>query len=328
MYQPGRFRFIVNFRKLGVIVVLCLIAVICSLMYIRDNIIEKKEFVHDVTDLSKNYEAVEEIQEALKKRQETDIMPAEVITTLKDGTPRVAIVFDGMTDYPTTAKILDVLKKHNAEAVFFLEGENAADVPAVIKLINDAGQGIGNYTYVGLAAVEKSSTERQLQEMCRTQKVITMNNPSAPTLFRAPRSVYTDDLLKSVRAAGLEYAVKENVRFKPGTLHNQEEANAYAASIANGSIVAVACNRPVEKLVTDPLAVNEKPAVDMKPTIKEDKSAAVPARLDLPAELDLLLTALEQRGVKVVLVNQFRKIYYIPADGAAVQNSSQEGAAK
>lgn len=317
-----------DYKKLGLIVFTALAVLVGSLIFIRDNIIEKKEFVQDITDLSKNYEALEEINEAATKRQEPDLKPVEVITTLQDGSPRIAIVFDGMPDYPTTAGLLDVLKKHKAEAVFFLEGENAADVPSVINIIRGAGQEIGNYTYVGLAAMEKCSVERQLTEICRTQKVIAMHDPIQPTLFRAPRTVYTDDLLKSLRAAGLEYAVKENVRYQPGTVHNQAEANAYVSAIANGSIVAIAANRPVEQKPADPMVLNEKPAIDMKPTIKDNNPAPVVPKLDLPEEVDMLLTALDQRGVAVVFVNQFRKIHYIPANIGVPNDNKKEALIK
>ena len=313
-----------SYKKLGFMAVLVLLLIAGALVYVRDHVIEKTEFIPDITDLTKNYLAEDEIREALEKRSDADIEPAEVITTLQDGTPRLAIVFDGMPDRPMAAKILDVLAKHKVGAVFFLEGENVADEPEVIKLIRQAGQEVGNFTYVGLAALEKRSPEEQIREICRGQKAVTMNDPLAPTLFRAPRTVYTDELLKSVRAAGLEYAVKENVRFRPGSLHNQEEADAYAAGIANGSIIAIPVDPPVEQKSDDPVVHEEKPAVDMKPTIKDEKPNPPIAREELSQELDLLLTALEKQGKEIIYVNQFRKIHYIPA-GLPLQVNEEGG---
>lgn len=312
-----------NFKKMGALVACCLIVVVGTLIFIRDNVIEKKEFIPDITDLTKNYLAEDEIKEAMTKRQAEDIKPAEVITTLQDGSARIALVFDGMPDRPLAARLLDVLAKHKADAVFFLEGENVADEPETIKLIRSAGQEVGNYTYVGLAALEKRPVEEQIREMCRGQKALAMHDPLTPTLFRAPRTVYSDDLLKSVRAAGLEYAVKENVRFQPGHIHNQSEADTYAATIQKGSIIAIPVNRYVEQKADDPVVREEKPAVDMKPTIKDDNSVAVLPTADLAMEVDWLLTALEARGMQAVFVNQFRKIYYIP-----IVDKERQGAAK
>lgn len=316
-----------NFKKIGALVVGCLIVLVGALIFVRDNVIEKTEFIPDITDLTKNYLAEEEIKEALQKRQADDIKPVEVITTLQDGTARIALVFDGMPERTLAARLLDVLAKHKAEAVFFLEGENIVDEPETIKLIRSAGQEIGNYTYVGLAELEKRSVEEQLRELCRAQKAVTMHDPLTPILFRAPRTVYNDDLLKSVRAAGLEYAVKENVRFQPGNIHNQAEADAYAASIKYGSIIAIPVNRYVEQKADDQAVREEKPAVDMKPTIKDNNSAVLPPTVDLATEVDFLLTAMEARGMQAVFVNQFRKIYYIPAN-LQIFNQEKQGVAK
>lgn len=323
--KTGRFISTVNFKKLGLMVFLCLAVVVGVLIYIRDNVVEKTEFIPDITDLTKNYLAGDEIEAAVAKRQEPDIKPAEVITTLQDGSDKVALVFDGMPERPLAARLLDVLAKHNAAAVFFVEGENVADTPEVMKLIRQAGQEVGNYTYVGLAAIEKRPVEEQLREICRAQKAVAMHDPLTPNLFRAPRTVYTDDLLKSVRAAGLEYAVKENVRFQPGHIHDLAAADAYVGTIAKGSIIAIPVSRPVEQKANDAAVREEKPAVDMKPTIKDDQSAVIPPQADLATELDLLLTALERRGLQAVFVNQFRKIHYIPADFPLPQPKSQGG---
>ena len=316
-----------NFKKLGLMVAICIAVIIGALIFIRDYLIEKTEFIPDITDLTHNYLAEDEIREAMAKRQAADIKPAEVITTLQDGTPRIALVFDGMPDRPLAARLLDVLAKHKAEAVFFVEGDNVADEPETMKLIRSAGQEVGNYTYVGLAAMEKCSVEEQVKELCRTQKAITMHDPLTPNLFRAPRTIYGDDLLKSVRAAGLEYAVKENVRFQPGNIHNQMEADRYAASVINGSIIAIPVNPYVEQKVNDVAVREEKPIMDKKPTIKDDNSAAVPPTVDLATELDLLLTAFEARGVQAVFVNQFRKIHYIPAN-LPIFNQDKQGDVK
>ena len=117
--------------------------------------------------------------------------------------------------------------------------------------------------------------------------------------------------------------MKENVRFKPGTIHNQEEADAYAAGVSNGSIIAISIEPFVEQKADDPAVREEKPAVDMKPTIKDEKPNPPIAKVELDKELDMLLTALERQGKSFIYVNQFRKIHYIPA--ALLLPGSQEG---
>jgi peptidoglycan/xylan/chitin deacetylase (PgdA/CDA1 family) len=304
-----------SYKKMSLIVLAVIAIVVGGLVYVRDHVLDQPHEAADITDLSGAYQATDEIA-AAKQQLADGVKPAEVITTLTDGTPRVAIVFDGLPDRPSCARLLDVLARHDASAVFFVEGQNAADQPETIKMIQEAGQEIGNYTYVGLAGIEKASSDKQLSEICRTQKIVSMLSAFKPELFRAPRMVLNDNLLKSVQAAGLSYAVKENVRFQPNTLHNDADADAYAASIANGSILAIQVNRPVDPKAVTPGKTDERPAVDMKPTIHDNEApTASDAKEDLADEVDRLLTALSKRGIQVIFVNQFRKIHYVLVQG-------------
>lgn len=310
-----------SYKKMFLIVLAVIAIVVGGLIYVRDHVLDQPHAAADITDLSATYQAPDEIA-AAKKKLADGVKPAEVLTTLTDGTPRVAIVFDGLPDRPLCARLLDVLARHDASAVFFVEGENAAEQPETIKLIQEAGQEIGNYTYVGMAGLEKASLDKQLSELCRTQKVVSTLSAFSPELFRAPKMVLNDTLLESVQAAGLSYAVKENVRFKPNTLHNDTDADAYAASIVNGSIVAIQVNRLVEPKATTPGKTDERPAFDMKPTIHDNNVNVVPdAKEDLADEVDRLLTALSKRGIQVIFVNQFRKIHYVPAQGGTTNGN-------
>ena len=300
-----------SFKKMGAIVALCLLVVIGVLIYVRDNVLQSPHGARNITDLSASYTADEEIAAARKALAE-GIAPAEVVTTLTDGRPVVAIVFDGLPERPLCARLVDALAAHDAVATFFIEGQNAAQQPETIKLLRESDQKIGNYTFVGMTEMEKAPQETQLRELCRTQKTVQMLAAETPALFRAPRTAFTDGLLSAVRAAGLDYAVKENVRFVPNTLHSEADAAAYAATIPNGSIIAIPVGRPVAIKRYTPGKTDERPAVDMKPTIK-DSAAVLEEKEDLADEVGRLLAALSARGVKVIFVDEFRKIRYIPA---------------
>lgn len=313
-----------SYKKIAVIVVLVLAIIIGGGIYIRGRLIEQANIgktIPGVTDLSESYKAEEETAAAMEKLNSTPPPePSEVITTLTDGTKRVAIVFDGLPDRPLTLRLLDVLKKHNAEATFFVEGENAADQPETLLAIRKANQEVGNYTFTGLAHAETVDKGSLMRELCRTQKIVTMETSFSPKVFRAPLTIFGDDILRVTRAAGIPFAVKESVRFQPGNIHSVYEANRYAATIPNGSIIAIPIGHPVEPLAYAPQNEEIKePAFDKKPTIKDDyEKAPREEKPDLADELDWLLTALDSKQVAVVSVQQFRKIRYVPAGAATV----------
>ena len=232
-----------NYRKLGGFVLLGLLVICGILVLLRDYVIEKADPQAELTDLSAAFTASEEI-DAAKQRLADGVKPAEVMTRLQDDSRRIAIVIDGLPERPLTERILDVLQKHDAPATFFVEGQNAAEQPETIERIYNTGYEIGNYTFVGISGAEKLPTDRLLSELCRTQRVIATLSPDAPKLFRAPRTVFTDPLLQAVKAAGIDYAVKENIRYVAGSFPDAAAAAAFAATIPQGSIIAVGISRP------------------------------------------------------------------------------------
>lgn len=315
-----------SYKKIAVLAGVVILIVCGCLVYWRDHVLVEKRDIPALTDVSAAYQADEEIA-AAKSKLEEGIAPAEVITTLPVGGNCVAIVIDGLPDRSLAARMADVLQKHHATATFFVEGQNAADETETIRLLCDAGFELGNYTFVGLARLDQVSQDEQLEEICRTQKILLVRSAFTPTLFRAPRTVFSDALLQAVHAAGIPYVVKENVRVPRHVLVDEEAADAYAAGIADGSIIAIPANRPVERKADTEGKIDERPAIDMKPTIQDAGEQAPVATEDLASELDRLLTALEKRGFKVMNVNGFRKIHYIPANAVVVGGQAASMAA-
>lgn len=305
-----------GFKKLALLAAALILTLCGSLIFYRDYVIGTKNAQMEITDLGSLYEAQEEIAAAAKELQK-GAEPVELVT--KDAKPHVAIIFDGLPERAVTARFLDVLKKHEVSAVFFVEGQNAANQPETIKLIHDAGQEIGNYTFVGIAEAQRLPQDRLLSEICRTQRVVEVLTAKNPRLFRAPKTDYDEGLLCALRAAGLAYAVKESAHYAPGWLKDEAGAIAYAATVPPGSILAIDIAVPVEALAQESPVDDLRPAVDKQPTLEDrpaEERKAPP--VDAAAELDWLLTALENTGKKPGSIDDFRKIRYVPAAPPAV----------
>ena len=278
----------------------------------------------DIRDLSGSWQASEEIAAAQKKLAAVE--PAQVVTTDLSGRGQIALVIDGLPDRSTTARLLDLFQKHDVAVIFFVEGQNAADQPKTIKLIQESGQEIGNFTFVGITAAQELPLDELLGQLCQTQKVIGTLTGSEPSYFRAPRTRFTDPLLKAVKAAGIDQAVQANVLLPQGKLHSAEEAAAFVSGIPAGSILAVAGSEPVDSRVMEPGKTNERPAIDKKPTIRMDGSEEAPMASSLVTEVELLLNALEQQQLTIRPLSVFRSIHYVPAvlttplNGRGVEN--------
>jgi len=86
---------------------------------------------------------------------------------------KVFLTFDDGPNEPYTSQILDILKKFNAKASFFVCGKNAKYYPEVIKRIVKDGHVIANHTYshsrfltyTGLLHNEIDKTKKIIQEI-------------------------------------------------------------------------------------------------------------------------------------------------------------------
>ena len=59
----------------------------------------------------------------------------------------IYLTFDAGFEAGYTPNILDVLKKHNAKAAFFIVGNYLKTSPELVKRMNDEGHIVGNHTY-------------------------------------------------------------------------------------------------------------------------------------------------------------------------------------
>lgn len=115
----------------------------------------------------------------------TAIPSGYVIQRSGDHPGMVALTFDDGPDPVWTPKILDVLKRENVPASFFIVGSNGQENPDLVKRIVSEGHDIGNhsFTHANLGEVPQGVTEIELNA---TQRLIQSLTGRGTTLFRAP----------------------------------------------------------------------------------------------------------------------------------------------
>jgi len=97
----------------------------------------------------------------------------------------IALTFDDGPDPIWTPRILDVLKRHNIKATFFMIGEQIAEYPDIVRDVYRDGEEIGNhsFTHPNMAHV---SDERVKLELSATQRAFQAVLGRSPKLFRPP----------------------------------------------------------------------------------------------------------------------------------------------
>ncbi|MDQ6421637.1 polysaccharide deacetylase family protein [Paenibacillus sp. LHD-117] len=107
---------------------------------------------------------------------------------------RIALTFDDGPDRRFTPQVLDVLKKHNVKATFFLMGSRVAGHPDITRRIYQEGHSIGNHTYWH-PKLWQESIDRMRWEVTQTDAEIKKVVGYSPKLFRAPYGGLNEQLL-------------------------------------------------------------------------------------------------------------------------------------
>ena len=124
------------------------------------------------------------------------------LATPDDTTPmghQIALTFDDGPDPATTPAILDILRRYDVKATFFVVGARAEQHPDLIRRIASEGHTLGNHTYYHRDMTTLTPREMS-QELRDTQTAIdqALGYRSRITLFRppcgAPYTTETDKL--------------------------------------------------------------------------------------------------------------------------------------
>ena len=85
-----------------------------------------------------------------------------------------------------TLEILNLLRRFDARATFFLVGQRAAERPDLVAAIHAAGHTIGNHSYSHSSAwFWAFGPKRMAQEIAQTQRILTRLIGTAPVWFRS-----------------------------------------------------------------------------------------------------------------------------------------------
>ncbi|WP_406157975.1 glycosyltransferase [Streptomyces canus] len=112
-------------------------------------------------------------------------------TSLKMPDRRLVLTFDDGPDPTWTPKVLDVLKKHHAHAVFFVTGTMASRYPDLVKRIVSEGHEVGLHTF-NHPDLSFQSQKRIDWELSQNQLALAGAAGIRTSLFRPPYSSFAD----------------------------------------------------------------------------------------------------------------------------------------
>lgn len=123
------------------------------------------------------------------------------IYCVKQEKPLISISFDAAWGNEDTRKLLEILKKHEVRATFFMTGGWIEKYPDDVKAIAEGGHDLGNHSENHKQMSQLSLEECKKEIMTPHEKVKKLTGKDM-TLFRPPYGDYNDTLIKAAKSCG------------------------------------------------------------------------------------------------------------------------------
>ena len=115
----------------------------------------------------------------------------------------IYLTFDAGYENGCTAKILDVLKKHNAPAAFFLVGNYIEKNPDLVRRMVEEGHIVGNHTmhhYDMSKLTDSAAFTKELRDL--EALFLTVTGKEMPKYYRPPQGIYSQENLQMASQLG------------------------------------------------------------------------------------------------------------------------------
>lgn len=130
--------------------------------------------------------------------------------TFQNSREPVILTFDDGPDPERTPQVLEILRKHNIRALFFVIGDKALKYPELVKQMLDGGHIIGNHTQTHPLFFAMYSRKKIAQEL--DQGIATLRQfQSSNELFRPPIGYMNPSIARELKKRNLKI-VGWNVR--------------------------------------------------------------------------------------------------------------------
>jgi peptidoglycan-N-acetylglucosamine deacetylase len=149
----------------------------------------------------------------------------------------IALSFDDGPAGSTTARVLDILKENNVQAVFFCIGEKMPGQAEQLKRILQEGHIIGNHSFSHHRFFSLFSSRKMLSELKQTSRVCREITGRSPRFFRPPYGVTNPNMKKAVLQAGF-ISIGWSIRSYDTVIRNEEHLlKKISAALKPGAIL-------------------------------------------------------------------------------------------
>ncbi|WNR42474.1 polysaccharide deacetylase family protein [Paenibacillus roseipurpureus] len=148
----------------------------------------------------------EVVQKTYHMNKNYDIVPND-----SNGNKKVVLLTfdDGPKEQAMNQSLIDILKKHKAKAIFFMNGYRIKQKPELVKLVHDSGNIIGNHAWDhdNLKDMSNDKIDKQVDDV---QQIVKDLIGETPQFFRPPFGSGNDYLKSKIKSNKMLYMTWSN----------------------------------------------------------------------------------------------------------------------
>ena len=158
------------------------------------------------------------------------------IYSVRTDEKKIAITFDAAWSAEDTDELIEILKKHNAQATIFAVGDWVEKNPEAVKKFHKSGHEMANHSDTH-AAFSKISREEIKQEVLNCNKKIEAITGASPKLVRAPSGDYDNKSIEVAESLDMQMIQWDCDSLDYQKLSVDEMYNRIINKVQSGSIV-------------------------------------------------------------------------------------------
>jgi peptidoglycan/xylan/chitin deacetylase (PgdA/CDA1 family) len=154
----------------------------------------------------------------------------------KNSTKEILLTFDDGPHPVQTPKVLEVLRRYNIKAMFFLIGENAEKYPDTVRQIVADGHSTGNHTYSHQGKFPIFSAKKIREELEKTDNILQKITGKKVKYFRPPFGITNIRISRIIREQRYK-VIGWNIRSYDTSLTQEKALNRVTKRLRPSAII-------------------------------------------------------------------------------------------
>lgn len=290
---------------LTLLAVLCLAAAAVWFLFFRDTAYITDSTAHVDGSITQGDDAVATAAAALPEAD-----PAEVIADGENATPRVALVFVGLTEEADiNHAVLNLVQKSDVKASFALSAAEGLEYTDFVADLKAGAYPIISNGAAGESNLQNKATTEMVNVMLKSRQTLENAADEAVPLLYCSSTALTGEVLRAARVSGYEAVLSPDAAhvLTANSFAATGDAYRFAASLQGDSIVIIDLRGTAEAIQDEDTVVAEKPAVDKMPDLDAAATPETAEKVPVLVQVQWLLDALAEQGLPTEYVSNFAR---------------------